>query len=149
MTRWPAAVLIASIAFALIACLGCESAPDASAESGSTCARMSEGNDAQCASVMEGCSQDCLRGKDKTEPNAHEGEGCPKSECTCSQKDTESCAEAHAAVAGEGGHGCAKSECTCPHKSEEACAKAHAAAKGSDAAEAHPGCPHAQAAGSQ
>jgi hypothetical protein len=140
MTRWPAVTLAAVIALALFACVGCESPPDASAESGTTCAHMSERNDAQCAGNLEDCPHDCLHGKDKTQLAAHEGEGCPKSDCTCVHKDKESCAKAHAAAAGEGGHGCAKSECPCPHKGEEGCAKAHAEAGEGDA---HAGCRHA------
>jgi hypothetical protein len=138
MTRPLAALLAALIALAMFACLGCEGAPDASAESGSTCEHMSERNDAQCASNLEGCSQDCLHGKDKTQLAAHDGEGCAKSDCTCGHKDSEKCAEVHAAAA-EGGD----AECPCPHKSEAGCAKAHAEAGEGDAV-AHSGCRHAQ-----
>jgi len=142
MTRWTTATLATLIALATFACLGCESPPDASAESGSTCAQMSERNDAQCAGNLEGCSQDCLHGKDKTQVAAHEGEGCAKSNCTCGHKDPEKCAEIHAAAA-EGGDGSHESECPCPLRGEAGCAKARAALADGDAA-AHPGCPHAQ-----
>jgi hypothetical protein len=119
MTRSHAVALVAALAVVAFACFGCEGTPDASAESGTTCAQMSERDDAQCAGNPEACSHDCLHGKDQAAVAAHEGEGC------------------------------AKSDCTCPHKNKEGCDYAHAAAEKGETAEAHSGCPHARTACSE
>lgn len=146
MTRWSLVASVATLSIILLACLGCENPPDASAESGLTCAYMSERNDAQCAADLEGCSRDCLHGQDKARLAHHEGEGCSKPECTCPDAAEAGCAEAHAGVAGEDGDGSAKSDCTCPHAANEGCAKARAATAGDGISDAYPGCPYARAA---
>ena len=101
MTRWSAVALLTALALALLTCLGCDSPPEASAESESTRAHMSERNDAQCASALEGCRSGCLGGEQKTQAASHEGEGCPKSDCTCPHAAKEECPKACAATTGE------------------------------------------------
>ena len=140
MTRWPALTLAVLTVLAVFTCLGCESPPDASADSGSTCAATSERNDAQCAGDLEGCPQDCLHGKGETRLAAQEDQGCPGSGCPHAPKGSDACLEAHA----DGGESsCAGTVNACPHAGDAACADGKLAA--TDASVAHPGCPHAQA----
>jgi hypothetical protein len=142
MSRW---FLIAIFGLALTACTGCETAPDASATSGSASTEASQHRDATCTAAIAGCSETCPQANALAASEAEEGLVDDEAAFTCPETSRQDCVNAQSAAVEECPH--PGSHPGCPvlgeegiHPANEGCSKACAARADQGAAATIVGC---------